>query len=65
MATRTRKRCRWVTGCMVDPAANQNYVASKAIAFAVGQQVWIQGVQFKVVEVSNGRLVLEPFTVKI
>jgi hypothetical protein len=49
---------------MVDPKANAQYVASKALKFAVGSAVWVQGIQFTVVSVANGQLVLEPINVK-
>jgi hypothetical protein len=47
----------------VDPKANAEYVKSKAI-FQVGQTVWVQGVECKVVSVANGQLTLEPINVK-
>jgi hypothetical protein len=62
--SRQRKRCRWVTGCMVDPKANAEYVKGKTIAFTVGQQVWVSGIECKVVSVANGQLTLEPINVK-
>ena len=48
----------------VDPKANAEYVASKAIPFAVGQTVWVQGIQFTVLSVANGVLTLESVNVK-
>jgi hypothetical protein len=48
----------------VDPKANQNYILAKTIAFATGQQLWVQGIEFKVVSVANGQLTLEPINVK-
>ena len=49
---------------MVDPKANQKYVEGRAVRFAAGQTVWVEGIQFKVVSVANGQLTLEPINVK-
>jgi hypothetical protein len=48
---------------MVDTTANEKYWNSKAI-FQVGQTVWVQGVECKVVSVASGQLTLEPINVK-
>jgi hypothetical protein len=60
----SRTRCHSVMGCMVDPKANEMYVESKAVRFAVGSTVWVLGIQFTVVSVANGQLTLEPINVK-
>jgi hypothetical protein len=47
----------------VDPKANTVYWTTKTI-FQVGQTVWVQGIECKVVSVANGQLTLEPINVK-
>jgi hypothetical protein len=49
----------------IDPKANAEYVAREAKPFAVGQSVWVTGIEFKVVAVTDGQLVLQPTTAKI
>ena len=52
--------------------ANKQYFAAKNIPFAVGQQVWVNGVQFAVVGITpvgpqfpHGQLILQPVTAKV
>lgn len=59
----SRTKCLLVADCMVDPKANTVYWTTKAI-FQVGQMVWVQGIECKVVSVANGQLTLEPINVK-
>lgn len=49
----------------VDPKANQAYRDSKDIKFAPGQQVWVSGIEFRVIDVKDGQLILEPVAVKL
>lgn len=49
----------------IDPNANAAYHVAMGKPFAVGQQVWVCGVEFSVTAVVNGQLILTPVTAKI
>lgn len=49
----------------VDPKANATYFADKDIKFNAGATVWVSGLEFRVVGVTNGQLILVPVNVKI
>ena len=49
----------------VDPQANQAYRDTNTIKFATGQQVWVAGLEFRVVDVKDGQLILAPVGFKL
>jgi hypothetical protein len=49
----------------VDPKADADYRASKDIKFAAGQTVWVSGLEFTVVSITNGQLVLKPVSTRL
>jgi hypothetical protein len=56
----------------IDPNANKAYHKAKDVYFAVGQQVWISGIEFSVVQIvpvspatPSGQLILQPVTAKV
>jgi hypothetical protein len=56
----------------IDPNANAAYRKANDVLFAVGQHVWVTGIEFRVVgitpvspQVPNGQLILAPVTAKV
>jgi hypothetical protein len=56
----------------INPNANAAYFAAKNIPFAVGQSVWVSGIEFNVVQIvpvspatPSGQLILQPVTAKV
>lgn len=49
----------------VDPKANAAYVASKDIKFNAGDTVWVAGLEFRVVGIQDGNLVLAPVNINL
>ena len=49
----------------IDPEANAAYHDAKNIKLQAGQSVWVLGLEFRVVSVQNGQLLLEPVNAKI
>jgi hypothetical protein len=49
----------------VDPTANKDYFATKNIKFTTGDTVWVSGLEFRVVAVEDGKLILEPVNIKL
>jgi hypothetical protein len=72
----SRKCDAWMPGSVwdmaIDPNANAAYFAAKNVQFAVGQAVWLSGIEFTVVQVvtaspavPTGQLILQPTTSKV
>jgi hypothetical protein len=49
----------------VDPKANAAYIENKAIKFNAGDTVWVSGLEFRVVGIQDGQLVLAPVNVNL
>lgn len=56
----------------IDTGANKAYHEAKNVIFAVGQSVWVSGIQFSVVQIvpvspvtPSGQLILQPVTAKV
>jgi len=64
--------CRIDDPMAIDPGANKAYHEAKNVKFAVGQSVWVNGIQFAVVQIvpvspatPSGQLILQPVTAKV
>jgi hypothetical protein len=61
---RKQKSRAWVV-MAVDLNANASYEVRRSKPFAAGQSVWVNGIEFTVVAVSGGQLILAPVNVNI